>query len=84
VGVRLGVVGELVLLVEGSVLGRGGTGADVGIIVLGDLLVGLLGSLGTSALDGLGDVVAGVLMDKSWSVRHALHHAPGAAAGNIP
>lgn len=36
-------------------------GANVGVGVLGDVLVGLLGGLGSAALDGLGDVVCGVL-----------------------
>lgn len=59
--IGLGVVGLLVLLVEDSILGSAGAGADLGIVVLGDLLVGLLGSLSTGALDGLGNVVGGVL-----------------------
>ena len=35
--------------------------ADVGVVVLGDLLVGLLGGLRASALDRLRNVVGGVL-----------------------
>lgn len=35
--------------------------ADTGVVVLGDLLVGLLGSTAGGALDLVGDVVAGVL-----------------------
>jgi hypothetical protein len=61
VDISLGVVGELVLLVTEGILGGAGTSSDVGIAVLGDALVGLLGSLGTGALDGLSDVVGGVL-----------------------
>jgi len=51
----------LVLLVDDGILGSGSTGSQLGIIVLGDLLVGLLGGLGTGALDGLGNVLCGVL-----------------------
>lgn len=61
VGVGLGVVGDLVLLVDDGVLGGASAGADAGVVVLGDVLVGLLGSSGTGALDGLRDVVGGVL-----------------------
>lgn len=61
VDISLGVVGLLVLLVTESVDGSVGTGAQLGVGVLGDVLVGLLGSGGTGALDGLGDVVGGVL-----------------------
>lgn len=59
--IGLCVVSELVLLVKNSILGSGRTGGDVGIVVLGDLLVGLLGGSGAGALDGLGNVVGGVL-----------------------
>jgi hypothetical protein len=61
VDVGLGVVGHFVLLVDQSILGSGGTSADAGIVVLGDLLVGLLGSLSSGALDSLADVLSGVL-----------------------
>jgi hypothetical protein len=54
-------MGLLVLLVDDGILGSGGTGAQLSIAVLSDMLVGFLGSLGTSALDGLGNVVGGVL-----------------------
>ena len=54
-------MGLLVLLVEDGVLGGGGAGADAGIAVFGDVLVGFLGGGGAGALDGLGDVVCGVL-----------------------
>ena len=37
------------------------TGSDGSVGVLGDLLVGLLGSLSSESLDGLGDVVDGLL-----------------------
>lgn len=36
-------------------------GANVGVAVLGDLLVGLLAGSGRGALNGLRDVVGGVL-----------------------
>jgi hypothetical protein len=62
-------VGLLVLLVNDGVLGGAGAGADVGVVVLGHVLVGLLGSLGTGALDGLSDVVGGVLVN---NVSHGL------------
>lgn len=59
--IGLGVVGKLVLLVAERVLGSAGAGRDVGIAALSDILVGLLGSLSSSALDGLSDVVGGLL-----------------------
>lgn len=59
--IGLGVVGLLVLLVTDGVNGSVRTGAQLGVGVLGDVLVGLLGGRGTGALDGLGDVVGGVL-----------------------
>lgn len=61
VDISLGVVGELVLLVAEGIDGSVGTSAQLGVGVLGDLLVDLLGGSGTSALDGLSDVVDGVL-----------------------
>lgn len=61
VDIGLGVVGDFVLLVTDSINGSVGTSAQLGIGVLGDLLVDLLGGSGTGALDGLGDVVDGVL-----------------------
>lgn len=61
VNIGLGVMRLLVLLVDDRILGRAGTGAQIRIRVLGHLLVGLLGGLGTGALDGLGNVVGGVL-----------------------
>jgi hypothetical protein len=61
VDISLGVVGGLVELVSDGILGGSGTAAQAGIAVLSNLLVGLLGSLGTGALDGLGNVVGGVL-----------------------
>lgn len=61
VEIGLGIMRLLVLLVDDGILGSGSTGAQLGIIVLGDLLVGLLGGLGTGALDGLGNVLCGVL-----------------------
>jgi hypothetical protein len=61
VDISLGLVGRLVLLVDEGVLCGGGTAAEAGIGVLGDVLVGLLGSSCTSTLDGLRDVVGSVL-----------------------
>jgi hypothetical protein len=61
VDISLGVVGSLVLLVDDGVLSGGGTAGKACIVVLGDVLVGLLGSCGTSALDSLSGVVGGVL-----------------------
>lgn len=55
------VLGRVTYLVSEGVTGRRETGADGGVGVLGDLLVGLLGSGGGGTLDGLGDVVSGVL-----------------------
>jgi hypothetical protein len=51
----------LVLLVDNSVLGGGGARGEAGVAVLGDVLVGLLGGGSTATLDGLGNVVGGVL-----------------------
>ena len=54
----------LVELVAGSTESTGGTVGDgviSGNVALGLLLVGLLGSLSTSSLDGLSDVVNGLL-----------------------
>lgn len=59
--IGLSLVGLLVLLVDDSVLGGAGTAAEAGIRVLGDTLVGLLGCGSTATLDGLGNVVNGVL-----------------------
>lgn len=59
--VGLGVVDVLVLLVTEGINGSVSTSAEAGIGVLSDLLVGGLGGLGTSTLDGLRDVVGGVL-----------------------
>jgi hypothetical protein len=61
VDIGLGVVDVLVLLVTEGVNGSVGASAEAGVRVLGDLLVGGLGGLGTSTLDGLRDVVGGVL-----------------------
>lgn len=51
----------LVLLVEDGVLSSASAGAQLGVIILGDLLIGLLRDLGTSALNRLGNVVGSVL-----------------------
>lgn len=59
--VGLGVVGVLVLLVDNGILGSAGPGADVGTGILSDVLVRFLGGLRPGALDGLRDVVGGVL-----------------------
>jgi hypothetical protein len=55
VDISLGVMARLVELVSS------GAGAEACVVVLGNLLVGLLGSFRTGALDGLGNVVGGVL-----------------------
>ena len=55
------VVLLLVELVTDGILGGGGTSANASVGVLGDLLVGLLAAGGSSALDGVSDVVGGVL-----------------------
>lgn len=59
--IGLNIMRLLVLLVNDGILGSASTCTDLGIVVLGNLLVGLLGSLGTSALNSLGNVVNGVL-----------------------
>lgn len=59
--ISLDIVRLLVLLVDYSVLGSAGTGAQLSIIILGNLLVGFLRCLGTSSLNSLGNVVGGVL-----------------------
>ena len=64
VEIGLAVVGLLVELVADGITSSLGAGADAGVAVLGDLLVGLLGSGGGGSLDGLGDVVGGV--PKQW------------------
>ena len=61
VDISLGVVAGLVDLVGDGVLGGRSARSEGRVAVLGDLLVGLLGSGGTSTLDGLGHVVGGVL-----------------------
>jgi hypothetical protein len=65
VDIGLGVVGRLVDLVSNGILGGGGTGAQACVGILGNLFVGLFGSSGTGALDGLGNVVGGVLQISS-------------------
>lgn len=59
--ISLGVVSRLVKLVLDGIDTGVGAGGKVGITVLGDLLVGLLGGGGSSTLNGLGDVVGSVL-----------------------
>ncbi len=59
--ISLRVVTGLVELVSDGILCGSGAGAEAGVVVLCNLLVGLLGSFGTGALDGLGNVVCGVL-----------------------
>ena len=55
----------LVHLVTDRIFGSRGTGAEGSIRVLGNRLVGLRGSLGGGALDGLRDVV-GSVPDGQW------------------
>lgn len=59
--ISLGVVLGLIHLVSNGILGSRGTRSEGRVSVLGDLLVGLLRGSGTGALDGLGNVVGGVL-----------------------
>merc|ERR1739841_131221 len=61
VNIGLAVVSLLIELVGDGIASGLGAGAEVGIAVLGDVLVGLLGSSGTGARNGLGNVVCGVL-----------------------
>ncbi len=60
VNIGLAVVSLLIELVGDGIASSLGAGAEVGIAVLGDVLVGLLGSSGTGARNGLGNVVCGV------------------------
>lgn len=72
----------LVDLVASGVKGAGGTvgeGVLAGDVALGLLLVGLLGGGGGGALDGLRDVVGGVLKQK-WLAR-CIHRR--AREGNV-
>jgi len=55
------VVLLLVELVTDGILGSGGTSAEGSVRVLGNGLVGLLGASAGGALDGVSDVVGGVL-----------------------
>ena len=61
VGLGAGVVAVLLGLVLQGIDASLSTSADGGVVVLGNLLVGLLGRTSGGALDGLGDVVAGLL-----------------------
>ena len=61
VNIRLSLMRSLIELVSNSILSSGSAGAQAGIIVLGDRLVGLLGCLSTASLDRLGNVVGSVL-----------------------
>jgi hypothetical protein len=63
VGLGGGLVLLLVHLVGGGAHGTGDTARDGGVggVALGLLLVGLLGGGGTSALNGLRDVLGGVV-----------------------
>jgi hypothetical protein len=61
VNIGLGLVLVLLGLVAGGIKGSVGTGVERSIVVLGDLLLGLLGSLAGVTLDRLGDVLAEVL-----------------------
>lgn len=62
VGVGLGIVHGLVLLVESCVLGCTCAGPEACVGVLSNVLVCLLSTFVGGALDGLGDVVCGVLI----------------------
>lgn len=59
--ISLGVVGSLVHLIANSVLGGSSTGSQACVRVLGDVLVGLLGNSSSGTLNGLRDVLCGVL-----------------------
>jgi hypothetical protein len=61
VGLGRSVALALLGLVADGVAGGLEASADVGVVVLGDVLVGLLGSLVGSALELVRDVVAGLL-----------------------
>jgi hypothetical protein len=61
VGLGRSVVLVLLGLVADGVAGGFEASADVGVVVLGNLLVGLLGSLVGSTLELVRDVVAGLL-----------------------
>lgn len=65
VSIGLNIVGLLVLLVDDGILSGGSAASEAGIVVLGDTLVGFLGGSGSGALDGLRDVVGGVLSGKA-------------------
>lgn len=54
----------LVLFVDGSILGGTCAGTEACIGIFGNVLVCLLGALVGGTLDGLGDVVCGVLSGK--------------------
>lgn len=56
----------LIHLVTGGVLGSGGSGREGSVRVLGDVLVGLLGSTRGGLLDLLGNGVDGVLNAVRW------------------
>jgi len=60
VHISLSVVLLLIGLVGDGITGGLGSGAEAGVGILCNVLVGLLGSSGTGALDGLGHVVGGV------------------------
>jgi hypothetical protein len=63
VGVSLDIMGRLVLLVDGGILGGSGSRPKACVGILRDVLVCLLGCSGASSLDGLRNVVCGVLVD---------------------
>lgn len=62
VKIGLGIVRLFVLFVDDSILSSGGTGAQLGFVILCNLFVGLLGHPGTGALDRLRNIVCGVLL----------------------
>lgn len=69
VGLGLSVVHLLILLVDNGVLGCLCAGTEAGVGIFGDVLVGVLGALVGTALDGLRDVVCSVLNQVSKVLR---------------
>jgi hypothetical protein len=57
-------MGLLVLLVDRGILGGSGSRSKACVGILRNVLVRLLGCSGASALDALGNVVCGVLVDR--------------------
>lgn len=65
VDISLGLMAVLLSLVSNSILGSRGACAQACVGVLCDGLVGLLGCLRSGTLDGLSDVVGGLLLKGS-------------------